>query len=188
MRTWYALVSPPGTGWRWAVATAAAVVLVAGGFIAGREWPAPLPDDVAVVPAEPTDDGARQRRDLLLTVADHLEQSERVLTDLVNAPGGVDISTEQEWATDLVAASRLYRQEAINTNEVSVVAVLDELERALLDVVHRPSQATDEDLDEIRRRVESASLLFKVRVMSSELRGLTERDLDASVPSTGSIG
>ena len=164
---WYAVHR-----WQWAVA-AAAVVLIAVGFTAGRMS---LPhDDVAVAtdPANGQDDPVR-RRVLLLTVADHLERSERVLTDIVNASAGTDLSAEQEWADDLLAASRLYRQDAIDTQELSIAAVLDELERALLEVVHRPSRVTDEDLDELRRRIDSAALLFKVRVMSGELRELSD--------------
>jgi hypothetical protein len=170
---------PPAPWWhglfgaQWTMAAAVAVVLIAFGFTAGRLWP-PVPAPAAPAVAD-ADAGADQgqRRVLLLTVADHLEQTDRVLTDLVNAPDGMDISGEQAWARDLVAASRLYRQEATLANERSLAAMLDELERTLLEVVHRPSTVTDEDVDEIRRRIDSAALLFKVRVMSTELRELT---------------
>jgi hypothetical protein len=158
--------------WQWAAAAAAAVVLLAVGFTVGRIWQPVLAPQVAEAPRTMSDD-ERARRVLLLTVADHLDQSDRVLTDVVNAPGGIDISAEQEWAVDLVAASRLYRQEAIEVNETSLAAVLDELERTLLEIVHRPSKVTDADVNEIRRRVDSAALLFKVRVMSTELREMT---------------
>ena len=170
--------------WQWAAATAAAVVLVAVGFTAGRFWEQPASPAMTAT-ARPLSADEQARRVLLLTVADYLDQSDRVLTDIVNAPGGIDISGEQAWAVDLVAASRLYRQEAIETNETSLAAVLDELERTLLDIVHRPSQVTDADVSEIRRRVDSAALLFKVRVMSTELRELTgELTKPSSVPSS----
>ena len=48
--------------------------------------------------------------------------------------------------------------------------VLDELERSLLEIVHTPSQATAAHLDQLRRRIDAASLLFKVRVLGDELR------------------
>ena len=124
-------------------------------------------------------DDASSRRVLLLTVADHLERSERMLTDIVNASAGADISTEQAWADDLLAASRLYRQDAIDTDEMSVASVLDELERTLLEIVHRPATATAADLEEMRRRIDSAALMFKVRVLSNELRA---RELDTPSP------
>ena len=87
----------------------------------------------------------------------------------MNAPGG-DISAEQRWAEDLVAASRLYRQDAVAAGEHAVASVLDELERSLLEIVHSPSRATAASLDQIRRRIDAAALLFKVRVLGDELR------------------
>jgi hypothetical protein len=170
-----------GLWMQWPTATfaTAALALIVAGFAAGRLWPETTPSPVAV-PAPLLADDAVGRRVLLLTVADHLERSERMLTDIVNASAGADISTEQRWADDLLAASRLYRQDAIDTNEMSVAAVLDELERTLLEIVHRPAKATAADLEEMRRRIDSAALLFKVRVLSDELR---ERELDAPSPS-----
>ena len=155
---------------RWALAAAATIALVATSFVAGRlsTEPGPAP---AVVPARvavSTGDPQLARRVLLLSVADHLERSDRVLTDIMNAPVA-DISVEQQWADDLIAANRLYRQDALDANEASVADVLDELERTLLDVVHRPSESPA-DLDQIRRRIDSAALLFKVRVLTTELR------------------
>jgi hypothetical protein len=160
---------------RLAMAGAFAVLLLAA-FVAGRWWSSP--DGTLapmLVPAKPgaaaaalTDD-ARQRI-LLTSVADHFDRSERVLTDIMNAPAGEDISAEQGWAADLVATSRLYRQDAVDAGEPSVAAVLDELERSLLEFVHTPSHATAARLDQIRRRIDAASLLFKVRVLGDELR------------------
>ena len=156
-------------------------------FFTSWLWPSSSPE-VAFAPRPASDDAQGRRRVLLLTVADHLDQTDRVLTDVVNAPGGMDISGEQVWANDLVSASRLYRQEALETNETSMAAVLDELERTLLEIVHRPSKVTSADVDEIRRRIDSAALLFKVRVMSTELRELTEPSADPSSRTTLTIG
>jgi hypothetical protein len=165
--------------WPMATLASAAVVLIVAGFAAGRLWPEATSAPVDR-PVETIADDTAGRRVLLLTVADHLERSERMLTDIMNASDGADISTEQLWADDLLAASRLYRQDAIDTNELSVASVLDELERTLLEIVHRPATATAADLEQMRRRIDSAALLFKVRVLSDELR---ERELDAPAPS-----
>ena len=148
-----------------ALATAATVLLVAG-FAAGRLTP-PAP---AGVTAGAPIDAAASRRVLLMSVADHLERSDRVLTDIMNAATDSDISAEQQWATDLVADNRFFRQDAADSNEASLAAVLDELERALLDIVHSPSQVTPADPEKIHRRLDSAALLFKVRVLGDELR------------------
>jgi hypothetical protein len=161
---------------RLAIAGTVAVLLLAA-FVAGRWWSWPAPDstpapmDASRQPAvaTPVSDEARQRI-LLTSVADHLDRSERVLTQIMNAPAGEDISAEQRWAEDLVAASRLYRQDAVDAGEHSVAVVLDELERSLIEFVHTPSHATAAELKLIRRRIDAASLLFKVRVLGRELR------------------
>ena len=95
-----------------------------------------------VNPANPANAAGIRQRILLTSVADHLDRSERVLTDIMNvgeAGAGDDISTEQRWAEDLVTTSRLYRQDAVDAGEQSVAAVLDDLERNLLEIVHSPS-------------------------------------------------
>ena len=170
---------------RLAYAGAVAVLLLAA-FVAGRWWsattaPAPTVASVDKTPASsPAQQSARadESRDriLLTTVADHLDRSERVLTDIMNATAGGDISAEQRWAQDLIDASRLYRQDASAAGEHSVALVLDELERNLLEIVHTPSRTTAAHLNEIRRRIDAASLLFKVRVLENELRQREEPD------------
>ena len=166
---------------RWGLAATAVVLIAASSFVAGRFSRVPSKSDVTATRATGADDSAGRnprsgsgdesiRRVLLLSVADHLERSDRVLTDIMNTPGGADISVEQQWAADLVAANRLYRQDAVDADETSVAAVLDELERTLLDIVHRPADTSSQDFDQLRRRIDSAALLFKVRVMSNELR------------------
>ncbi|HYM22631.1 MAG TPA: hypothetical protein VEU08_05470 [Vicinamibacterales bacterium] len=150
---------------------AAAAVLLIAAFVAGRVWEhQPAQKEVAAVtPASPGVDNAGRKRILLTSVADHLDQSERVLTDIVNTSGG-DITAEQSWAEDLLTTSRLYRQDAADAGEQSIANVLDELERSLLEIVHSPSRASAADLDNIRRRIDAAALLFKVRILSDELR------------------
>jgi hypothetical protein len=155
--------------WRWSLAAAATIALVAGGFVAGRfSMPSSTTTVAPTLAQSEISDPQLGRRVLLLTVADHLDRSERMLTDIMNTPA-TDLSVEQQWAGDLIAANRLYRQDALEADESSVATVLDELERALLDIVHRPADA-HADLDQIRQRIDSAALLFKVRVMSTELR------------------
>src|SRR5262249_42580822 len=118
---------------------AAAAVLLLAAFVAGRVWPrsgstAPRGE----VASAGTGVEARQRI-LLTSVADHLDRSEGVLTDIMNATDHTDISAEQRWADDLLATSRLYRQDAEASGEQTVAGVLDDLERSLLEIVHSPS-------------------------------------------------
>jgi hypothetical protein len=53
--------------------------------------------------------------------------------------------------------------------DASRAAVLDELERALLDIAHSPSQISAPELESLQRRIENEGLLFKVRIISSNI-------------------
>jgi len=154
-----------------AAAGFAAIVLAA--FIAGRVWPrgqAPQPAGIIAIEL-PSDVGSRV---LTAAVSDHLERSERVLLDVLNAEGlrgaRVDLSNEQAWASDLIDANRLYRQAAVRSGDATVAMVLDDLERNLLEIVHGPSTLTAAQLEQVRARIDAAALLFKVRVLHDELR------------------
>jgi hypothetical protein len=48
-------------------------------------------------------------------------------------------------------------------------ALLDELERVLLDVANGPSTLSPGDLEALRQRLDRSGLLFKVRVVSSNV-------------------
>ncbi len=163
--------------WRWQAGLAGlacAALLLAVGFVAGRESWRDAPEAVAVA-GPPTNsvqvsEASLRRRALLLSVVDHLERSDRMLTDVMNAGDALDMPAERERAEDLLWIGRLYRQDAVAAGEPSVAAMLDDLERTLLDIVHSPSGATSAQLDAVRRRVDSAALLFKVRVMRDQLQ------------------
>jgi hypothetical protein len=186
---WWAVWSRPH---RVALAGAAALIVLAA-FIAGLSWPradrAGQPANAAADPFRggspgPADAGERVR---LAAVSDHLEQSERVLLDFANAYGTADqpadVSSQQRWAADLIPANRLYRDASTAAGDDTVAAVLDEIERNLLELVHGPATLTPEELDRVRLRLDAAALLFRVRVLSEELR---EREL-ASPPSRNTI-
>ena len=171
---------------------AAAVLLVAVGFAAGRFWPraeqADHAADGSTSQIAVADDEARRRDVLLMTVTDHFDRSEGVLAEAMNASAPHDLSAERQRAVDLVAASRLYRRNAIALNEPALAAVLEEVERVLLDIVHQPAQASAADLEDIRHRIDSAGLLFKVRVMSNELQHRLEQPSASATSSTPTIG
>jgi hypothetical protein len=145
--------------------TAAALVAA---FQAGRHWPREAP-----VPSPGTASAAPVReRVLLLAVGDHLRRSQMVLVELVNArdEGPLDVSTEQEQAKNLVADSRLYRRTAASAGEAGVASVLDDLERVLVEIANGPSTLSSRELQELRHRIESKGILFKVKVLGSQVQ------------------
>jgi len=163
--------------WRraWApLAVAASLVLA---FLLGRHWPQAVPP--------PAVSAAARERILLVAVGDHLERSEMLLVELVNAGTegkAVDISTEQQWAEELVGANRLYRQTVARAGDPGVASVLEELERLLVEVAHRPSSLSPAELDEIRQRIESRGLLFRVRVIETQVREKEKENKETQLP------
>jgi hypothetical protein len=152
-------------GWRPLLAAAAMAVLVIGAFLAGRGWHKAAPVQMA-------DNGVRERV-LLVAVGDHLERSQMVLVELANAgapaAGRLDISYEQQTAEDLLESNRLYRQTAARNGDVATAALLEELERVLLEIAHSPSEVSARQLEELRRQIEDRGILFKVKVFGSRV-------------------
>jgi hypothetical protein len=110
-----------------------------------------------------------RERVLLITMGDHLDRSQIVLAELANAPesGKTDISAEQQLATRLLGENRLLRQTAQHVGDASDAALLDQLERVLLDIAHSPTEVSSGELKDLQDRIEAQGLLFKVRVVSA---------------------
>jgi hypothetical protein len=151
----------------WAAAALVATLVVAA-FLAGRYYPKAPPAQTA---------GQVRERILLVAVGDHLERSQTVLLELVNAQPGqsLDVASERERAGDLVAENRLYRQTAARSGDTRVASVLDELEPVLLEIAHGPDRLTPEEVENLRQRIEGDGILFKVRVVGSTVRHREEK-------------
>jgi hypothetical protein len=145
---------------------AGVLVLVAGAFFAGRMTQAPSEQQTVA--------NEQQFRELVLLSAlgEHLDRSQVMLVDLVNADAdaSVDMASERQRAEELVAANRLYRQTAEESGDTTVTEFLDELERLLVDLAASPDKLSADDLEHVRQRIDTNNLLFKVRVVSSAVR------------------
>jgi hypothetical protein len=166
---------------RWAFAGGIAALVVIA-FLTGALWrqTRPQPETTATPPVGTEAAGATadlRERLLLAVVGEHLERTELVLVELMNARGSglVDISAEQGRAQDLASENRLYRQTAQSVGHLPIVSLLDQLDLILTEVAGGPSEIPAADLDAMRRRIEGQNLLFKVQVVRSAL-GAQERD------------
>ncbi|HEV2349273.1 MAG TPA: hypothetical protein VG028_05435 [Terriglobia bacterium] len=179
------LMERPGSIWsgffaprQWVVAGGLAALIV-GAFLAGRYWQIRQAPEPAPISAQ-----ARERI-LLLAVGNHLERSQMILVELVNADGKgpVDIAPERRTARDLVEANRLYRQTAARDGDLGMASVLDDLERVLIEVANSPSEISSAQLDSIRHRIEAKGILFKIRVVGTQVE---EREKSAqTLPPSG---
>jgi len=167
------------TPFRWLAATAAIAALLVAAFLAGRFYPAPPRQAPQLASSDPQ----ASERVLLVAVGDYLERSQMVLIELANAnpKDKLDISAEQERASDLVSESRLYRQTADHTGDAVVASALDEIDRVLLDIAHSPSEVRAADIEKLRARLADEGILFKIRVLGSNLR--SREDAEPATPS-----
>jgi hypothetical protein len=153
---------PAGMAW-----AAGVVVLIVAAFGAGRWFRAPQPSPAATA-------SAVRDRVLHAELGDHLERAQRVLVDFVAAdPTGSGGPGERNRVEQLLAANRLYRDVAAGAGDVRVTDLLDQLERVLVELAASPAGAPHQDLARVRQRIESGSLLFKIRVVSSDLQNLS---------------
>jgi hypothetical protein len=168
-----AMAAPPwwrrwAGGPRLALAGVFAALLV-GAFLVGRasrrvEPPTQAAADPALV----------RQRILAAALSDHLEESERILLEILNreARRRVDIGDEQQRAQELLDDNRLYRQTAAREGHLALTSVLEDLERVLLDVARGPRDLSAEELQIVRARIDDQGLVFKVRVLEQRLRDL----------------
>jgi hypothetical protein len=153
---------------RWALAACVAGLAV-GSFALGRVW-----DHSPSTPAGETATDARalSERVLRSEVEDHLERSQRVFLELVNADDAapVVLASDRERAADLVAAGRLYRQSIEGFGDTKTRDLLEDVERVLVEIANGPEVETSNDLSEVRRRIANQDLIFRLRVTTAEMR------------------
>jgi hypothetical protein len=149
----------------WAIACAAALLAFFAGSLVER-WRHPAV--VTVV------QGPIRERVLLVAMDAHLESTQRVLAELVNAStdarAGMDITWEQQSAEDLLQANRLYRQTAAGSGEQNAENLLRNVEEVLLEVAHSPTRLNAAQLSDLRKRIEDKGLIFEIRVFSSRVK------------------
>ena len=170
LRGW--LVAPP----KWALAGALAAMLVLA-FLVGRYWPGRDLTWKNIATPNP-------QRVVLVAVGDHLERSQILLVEIMNsdATGALDLSSEQRQARDLLDANHLYRVSAQQTGDPAIAGLLDDLGRVLTEIANAPQEITPADLQAIRARIQSQGLLFKIRVVGSQVDSRVRRQNQAEAP------
>jgi len=162
---------------KWALAGTVAILLAVA-FLVGRYGPGRkgTPPDSAAT--------ANPQRVVLVAVGDHLERSQILLVEIMNsdATGALDLSSEQRQARDLLDANHLYRVSAQQTGDPAIAGLLDDLGRVLTEIANSPQEITPADLQAIRARIQSQGLLFKIRVVGSQVDSKVRRQNQAEAP------
>jgi hypothetical protein len=151
------------------VAAAATVVLMAGAFAlgrfsnGGRHNPPPQPIMAGL-------SSQARERILAISLADHFDRAAMLLTEISNSGDTQDFALERSRAQDLVDEGRLMRQTLALNGSNATVPLLDDVERFLLEVSNAPDMVSASEMQQMRDRIGSGSLLFKVRIIEANLR------------------
>jgi hypothetical protein len=153
---------PANSGRRFWLMAAAAAALVIAAFFAGRSTSRPAPAITAGL-----SESARERI-LSIALTDHLDRAQLLLTEVANmndndAP---EFAASRARAKDLVNEGRLLRQVMAPGNE----PILDEVGRFVLEVANAPDTVNGAEIQGLKQRIDSESLLFKVRIIEANLR------------------
>lgn len=161
-RRWFVF---PVRQWVYAAGITAALALA---FLAGRF----SPQEPSAPPTTVAAPGDVRERILLVTVADHLDRSQVMLLELLNADstGELDLSRERQRAAELVADNRLFRLAATRDGDAATASVLDDLERVLLEIGNAPDSLGADEFADWRQAIENKGLILKVRVLGSQAR------------------
>jgi hypothetical protein len=158
---------------RYWIAVAAVMLLMAGAFVMGRVSGNRRAQNASGPMMAGLSNQARQRI-FEISLADHFDRAGRLLTEVSNTDGS-GMAVERGRAQDLVEEGRLMRQMLKLRGATSTLAFLDEVERVLLEVANTPDAVSAEEMKAVRERIGSSSLLFKVRVIETNLRTQGQR-------------
>ncbi len=111
-----------------------------------------------------------QERVLLTALGEHLGRSRVTLVELKNREVSAgDLKALQAAADNLVTASRLFRAAAERAGEGQIASVMEETERLLVRFAVAPDAEAKDELDGLRKRVDSRDLLFRLQVMETQV-------------------
>ncbi len=155
--------------WRGLAFAAGCAVLVTASFYGGRFYEHlhqhPVLDAHRRAPAIGT-----EQKVVVVVLGDHLDRSERLLVELKHAdpasPELVNPLTEE--ARGLLAANRVFRDDAQREGDPALTQALSHLDQVLTEISNRPAGLDAAALDQIRNQMNADGLLFEVRVLRSK--------------------
>ncbi|HEY8551097.1 MAG TPA: hypothetical protein VIL35_14165 [Vicinamibacterales bacterium] len=151
-----------------AFASAVALLLVIG--FANLPDGTLQPEEGRATTATAAPDGARDQI-LMAAVNDHLERASLMLTELNNAEEPDEVQEALYSADDLASANRLYRQAAVLAGDRRTAALLEDLERMLVEVAHTraPQDSDPIDPDDLRARLDTREAAQRLQLVKLTL-------------------
>jgi hypothetical protein len=145
-------------------------VLMLSAFYLGRVWEQRHAGQTAAhtAPAQVT---AQQPKVVVVVLGDHLDRSERLLVELKHTDldtGRAELAPLKDEARSLLAANRVFRDDAEKDGDASLSKALDHLDRLLTEIASRANGLDAAEAARIRDEMNADGLLFEVRVLRSK--------------------
>jgi hypothetical protein len=108
---------------------------------------------------------------VVVVLDDHLDRSERFLVELKHAD--LDSTTTdapmRDEARNLLAANRVCRKNAAQTDDPELNTALDHLDSLLAEAANAPGGLNAENISKLQDEMNSEAVLFEVRVLRSRI-------------------
>ena len=108
---------------------------------------------------------------VVVVLDDHLDRSERFLVELKHAdfdPAAVE-SPMRDEAKSLLAANRVCRKNAAQSDDPELTTALDHLDHLLADAANEPGGLNAQNIAKLQDEMNADGVLFEVRVLRSRI-------------------
>ncbi len=154
--------------WRGLAYAAAAALLLAATFYAGRIWehsrtPVPTARAPASAPAP--------KQVVVVVMSDHLDRSERLLVELkhTDADDSDMLPPLRDEARNLLPANRVCQRKAEKSDDPELEKTLNALDRLLTELADQPAELDPSAVTRLQKEMNADRLLFEVRVLRSRI-------------------
>jgi hypothetical protein len=144
-------------------------MLLAAAFVGGRYWErSTTKADNAAGNKSPQTNAQVGQPTVLVVLTDHLDRTERLLVALEHADSQdhAENAQLQSEARELLVSNRLYRSTTKGAKDPALAGALDRLEGVLAEIANDPN-LTAEDLERVRREMNTQGILFEIRVLKT---------------------
>jgi hypothetical protein len=148
---------------------AACVALLAVTFTAGRVWELHKHQPRTATVA--SKDSVVRPQVVVVVLSDHLDRSERLLTELKHADSDESVAPLEDEARVLLAANKTVRKQVKDDDDPALAKALDRLDHLLSELASQPEQPSPVELERLQKEMTAEGVLFEVRVLRSRSKG-----------------
>jgi len=162
----------------------ACALLVACAFYAGQLWEQHKQPGIAAVKQMPVPQQTKQQPIVVVVLGDHLDRSERFLVQLKHADldSTAMASPMRDEARSLLAANKVCRKNAAQSDDKELTTALDHLDSLLADAANTPGGLNSQSIARLQDEMNREGVLFEVRVLRSRV---THRAGTGDIPAKG---